>query len=105
MRCVTGSWLWYETCKIQRGIIARILAEILFTGENELSSGYHPSLHSVDALYVISDEGIQMTDAFVKEVGKRPINPVFCAAGKHENLSCKDYFYRLMLIAAIAGEL
>ena len=51
---------------------------------------------SIDALYVISEEGIQITDTFMKEGGKHLINPVFRAASKNENLSHKDYFYQLV---------
>jgi EAL domain-containing protein (putative c-di-GMP-specific phosphodiesterase class I) len=51
---------------------------------------------SIDALYIISDNGIQMTDTFLKEHNKRLINPVFRAVNKNENLSHKDYFYHLI---------
>ncbi|MDD5167719.1 MAG: EAL domain-containing protein [Syntrophales bacterium] len=51
---------------------------------------------SIDALYIISDEGIQVTDTIMKKSRRERINPVFRAASKNENLSHKDYFYQLI---------
>lgn len=50
----------------------------------------------VDALYIISDNGIQITDTFIKKDSKHLINPLFRAVRKKENLSYKDYFYQLI---------
>ena len=51
---------------------------------------------SIDALYIINDKGIQITDTIMKKSRPRRINPVFRAASKSENLSHKDYFYQLI---------
>ncbi|MFA5182754.1 MAG: EAL domain-containing protein [Syntrophales bacterium] len=51
---------------------------------------------SIDALYIINDNGIQITDTIMKKSTPRRINPVFRAASKSENLSHKDYFYQLI---------
>ena len=51
---------------------------------------------SIDALYIISDEGIQMTDTIIKDDSKRLINPPFRAANNNEDLSHKDYYYQLI---------
>jgi molybdopterin converting factor small subunit len=50
----------------------------------------------IDALYVINDEGIQITDTCMKKGDKLRVSPIFRAASKNENLSYKDYFYQLM---------
>jgi EAL domain-containing protein (putative c-di-GMP-specific phosphodiesterase class I) len=50
----------------------------------------------IDALYIIDDEGIQITDTFMKKGMHQLINPVFRAANKNENLSHKDYVYQLI---------
>lgn len=51
---------------------------------------------SVDALYIINDKGIQITDTFIKKDSKHLITPLFRAVRKKENLSYKDYFYQLI---------
>lgn len=51
---------------------------------------------SIDALYIISDEGIQVTDTVIKDDSKRLINPPFHAANNNEDLSHKDYYYQLI---------
>ncbi|MEN6622505.1 MAG: EAL domain-containing protein [Smithella sp.] len=51
---------------------------------------------SVDALYIISDVGNQVTDTFIKKESKNMINPLFRAVRKNENLPYKDYFYQLI---------
>ncbi len=51
---------------------------------------------TIDALYIINDEGVQITDTIIKEDRQRPINPVFRAANRNENLSHKDYVYQLI---------
>lgn len=50
----------------------------------------------IDALYIINDDGIQVTDTIMKKGGRQLINPVFRAANKNENLSHKDYVYQLI---------
>jgi len=50
----------------------------------------------IDAVYVVNDEGIQITDTIMKNRRTRRINPVFRAASKHENLSHKDYIYQVI---------
>lgn len=51
---------------------------------------------AIDALYIINNEGIQITDTIMKKSSRRRINPVFRAASKNENLSHKDYVYQLI---------
>lgn len=50
---------------------------------------------SIDALYIINYEGIQITDTIMKKGGYQP-NPVFRATAKNENLLHKDYIYQLI---------
>lgn len=51
---------------------------------------------SIDALYVVNDEGIQITDTIMKESRRQHLNSVFRAARKYENLSHNDYVYHLI---------
>lgn len=51
---------------------------------------------SIDAVYVVNNEGIQITDTIMKKNRMRRINPVFRAASKNENLSHKDYIYQVI---------
>lgn len=51
---------------------------------------------TIDALYIIDEEGIQTTDTIMKKDSHQLINPVFRAANKNENLSHKDYVYQLI---------
>jgi EAL domain-containing protein (putative c-di-GMP-specific phosphodiesterase class I) len=53
-------------------------------------------LDTIDALYVINDAGIQITDTIMKNGGHQSMPPVFRAANKNENLSHKDYVYQLI---------
>jgi len=51
---------------------------------------------TIDALYIINYEGIQITDTVMKTDDRQIINPVFRATNKNENLSHKDYVYQLI---------
>lgn len=51
---------------------------------------------TIDAVYIINNEGIQITDTIMKQGGHQLINPVFRATNKNENLSHKDYVYQLI---------
>lgn len=52
--------------------------------------------NSVDALYIVDDDGIQITETFIKKDSKHLINPLFRAVSKNESLSYKEYFYQLI---------
>ena len=51
---------------------------------------------SIDALYVVDEEGIQQTDTVMKDDVSSSINPIFQPANKNENLSHKEYVYQLI---------
>ena len=63
---------------------------------NALLQTYVNKLTAIDALYIINDEGIQITETMMKIKGRQLMNPVFRAANKNENLSHKDYVYQLI---------
>ncbi|OPY03140.1 MAG: putative EAL-domain containing protein YkuI [Syntrophus sp. PtaB.Bin001] len=78
-----------------RGIIGQIQGKSL--GEIErLLKEIIDSSDRIDALYIINDEGIQVTDTIMKKSGNQRLNPVFRAARRYENLSHKDYVYQLI---------
>ncbi len=81
----------------------KIVQQILQKLENRLPEVFDSVLREtidvyspIDALYIISDDGIQITDTFIKKDSKYLINPLFRAVRKKENLSYKDYFYQLI---------
>lgn len=81
----------------------KIVKEIVSKLENKLPEVFDGILreaidadNSVDAFYIISEDGIQITDTFIKKDSKQLINPLFRAVRKKENLSYKDYFYQLI---------
>ena len=63
---------------------------------NALLQTYVNKLTAIDALYIINDEGIQITETMMKIKGRQLMNPVFRAANKNENLSHKDYVYQFI---------
>jgi EAL domain-containing protein (putative c-di-GMP-specific phosphodiesterase class I) len=81
--------------KTVRRIIRRIQGKSLEEA-NALLRTFINESDTIDALYIINNEGIQITDTVMKIDDRQLINPVFRATNKNENLAHKDYVYQLI---------
>lgn len=53
-------------------------------------------LSSIEAVYVLDENGIMITDTILRESGKGKANMLFRKAGRGDDLSLKEYFYLLL---------
>ncbi|MFA5322197.1 MAG: EAL domain-containing protein [Smithella sp.] len=81
--------------KIVRRIVRKIQGNSM-EEVNTILQTFVDESDAIDALYIINDEGIQITDTVMKKDRCRLISPVFRATNKNENLSHKDYVYQLI---------
>ncbi len=81
--------------KVARRIVKRLQVENPEVFDDLLREIINTS-DSIDALYIISDEGIQKTDTTMKNDNKHLINPTFRAVNNNEDISYKDYYYQLI---------
>jgi EAL domain-containing protein (putative c-di-GMP-specific phosphodiesterase class I) len=77
------------------GIVEEIQGKPL-TDVNGLLRNILKLSDTIDAIYVVNKEGVQITDTIMKEDSGKTINPVFRQASKNENLSHKEYVYQLI---------
>jgi len=81
--------------KVAKGIVKKLQGKNPELFDNILKEIIDMS-DSIDALYVISNDGIQITDTVMKDDSKHLINSTFRAANNNEDLSHKDYYYQLI---------